>query len=140
MLSHHAFGVLSFGALIVFEKGHACGLTGALMEATNLFTNLRTLLDKFEFKDSVPMLYLINGLFFTISFFVLRILYFSYAGYHVLYKNWQNFDEVLSTPLKICIIVCYAVGQGLQYFWFTKIWSGFVKVLARTFKSGDKEV
>ena len=108
------------------------------MEATNLFTNLRALLDKFEFKDSVPMLYLMNGVVFTVSFFTVRVLYFSYAGYHVLYKNWRNFDEALATPLKICIIVCYAVGQGLQYFWFSKIWSGFIKLAMRTFKSEKK--
>jgi len=137
MIIHHVFGLISFVFLLVYETGHCCGLTAMLMECTNLFVNTRALLDKLGYKDNFPKLYLINGVGLTLSFFFARILYFTYAGYYVLVRNWDAFSKALDSKLQISIIIGYAIGQVLQYVWFVKIFQGFINVALRTFNTKE---
>lgn len=140
MIIHHTVGLFSFGALIAYSSGHCCGLTAILMEVTNLFVNMRALLEKLGYKDSYPMLYLINGVGITISFFLARILYFSYSGYYVLILHWKEFSTSFNSFLQASIIIGYVVGLSLQYVWFIKIFQGMIKVAHRTFAQSATDI
>jgi hypothetical protein len=134
MVVHHIMGLISFSALLIYGAGHSCGMTGMVLEGTNLFVNLRAILDKLGYKESFPLLYVFNGIGITISFFLARVLYFTYAGYHVIYVHRDTFFGTLSEGLSGSILVGYIFGLSLQYFWFYKIFTGLIKVVSRTVK------
>lgn len=129
-IGHHVFGILSFGVLVADGSGHGLILAAIILEFTNPIVNTRYLMDKFQYRETYPTLYIFVGAMMTLGFFILRICFFSYAGYYNFTgARLTEFLEWDSTLAQVVTIISYTFGIGLQYFWFFKIMKGLLKLL-----------
>jgi hypothetical protein len=124
-LTHHTFILICWGQLIAGKYGQLFSLVGALCEGSTPFVNFRWFLDKMGMKESP--LYLYNGLSMTLSFFVLRVVGFLWAGTRLVAQR----EGLVALPAQnsALFVLSYMVGTGLQLFWFNKIFKGAMKAL-----------
>jgi hypothetical protein len=92
---------------------------------------------KMGMKDSHPMLYLLVGISMTIAFFIVRICFFTTAGWYIC---WVKLDLLLQMPTGfLCVVATgYSIGVFLQYFWFYKIARGLIKLVMKSSKTAKK--
>lgn len=141
---HHVAGIMgnSFSILLDDGFGSIAQLT-FITEFSTFFVNARFLLA--QHKLSKTTIYLVNGIFMTLSFFVVRIVYYTYILFFVyrdmgLYdsERMKNYPENRVMMRQTCVIL-YFVMYGLQLFWFYKIFSGLMKVLMGGSKKAKTE-
>lgn len=125
-LGHH-LAVLAVGYMSSI-RGHVHGLVMGLLlcEATAPFVNARWFLLILNRKHT--LLYLINGILMTVSFFVLRIVFM--GGLFVYNEVYLHASFLSLPPSTVAVIFLGSViGYSLQIFWFHKIVCGVVKAL-----------
>ena len=139
MVVHHVMGFYCFMGLMYFNMGHSMLLSSSAIEITNPIVNTRYFVDKLGMKNTHPNLYMVIGATMTVAFFFVRIIYFSNAGFSVL---WTHRVELYNTEpaFKYMVWIGYAVGCSLQYTWFYKIGEGMVKLVGKSNKSSAKKV
>ena len=147
MMLHHCqclFGI----AVGLYLDGFLGSLSSVtlIMEASTIFVNLRFVLFEHDMREGV--LYIINGVFMAISFFVFRICWFNYALFSVcmdlMVYNWDTFTrELYPTQVKkvlaIIAIIVYVLFYGLNLYWFSRIILGFAKILGLTSETIQEE-
>jgi hypothetical protein len=125
---HHIVCLMFWYELLVGGYGHVFGMGGMFLECTTPFINQRYFMDKAGQKDS--LLYVINGVFMTVLWFIFRICFFAGVGYRI--YAFRTELMALSTRQIINVIVPYVAGYALQFFWFSKIVKGILKVLRQS--------
>ena len=123
---HHTAGIYAFTSLVKWGMGHGMAVTTFLLEATNFFNNFRWFLDTAKMKESHSTLYLANGVVFTLSFFVVRIVGFTGAGYHYL---WVLRDQLFSLHRDyFTMVICtYFIALASSICGSTNSASGFIR-------------
>ena len=133
---HHIAALWYFWSCIYYELGHGTIMTVCLVELSNAFNNNRMFISKAQVADgrsfakAYPMLNLVNGLLFTVSFFVTRVIGFPYIGWWTLLENRA---ELLTYPLmfKVSIHSNFITGVTMQFYWFDKIVRGMYSLLTK---------
>ena len=135
MLFHHFISGTTFIDLLATNIGHNVGILVLLFEATTPFMNMRFLLSKMNMKHSI--LYKINGIIFTVGWFIFRIGLGVYGGYVL----WQMRDQLWEAPpftRWFSMIGTFFGGFALQCFWAVRIAKGFYKAISTTENSDKK--
>jgi len=88
------------------------------------------------FAEEFPLVNLINGLFFLVSFFVLRLIGFTFIGYYTIW-HLRPILMTLPTHFIISIHLNFSATCAMQFYWFEKILRGFYKKLMEAIR-GDK--
>ena len=128
---HHTAGIYAFVHLVKWGMGHGMAVTTFLLESTNLFNNFRWFLDTAKMKESHSTLYMANGILFTLSFFIVRIVSYTCAGYHYLWVLRDQFYS-LHRDYVVLVLSTYCIALGLQYMWFYKLSTGLYKILTKS--------
>ena len=131
---HHVAGIMgnTFALLLDDGFGSVAQLT-FITEFSTFFVNARFLLAKHKLSSTT--IYIVNGLLMTLSFFVVRVVYYKWILFSV-YRNMglydsermKNYPENKVMMRHACVFL-YIVMYFLQLFWFYKIFSGLMKVL-----------
>jgi len=129
ILFHHIFvPVVGFPALMYFRQGYGDCLLGTsfLIESSTPFVSFRVILVHLQMKES--LLYVVNGIFMLISFFLCRVMLFP-----ILYWWYSSVSglSLLSTIISVPMWVHLAV-IGLwtpQLMWFNRMLKGSIKVI-----------
>ena len=124
-LVHHLTAIFTWVQLLGWGVGHTLGLVAIIAECTTPFVNNRWFLDKANMKDG--LVYLLNGLLMTFSWFVVRVLGFLWLG-TVVY-GWRDQIALLPFHHGIALVGSYLIGLALQLFWFKKMVRGAIKTL-----------
>ena len=132
---HHIAGIFAFVHLVKWQLGHGMAVTTFMLEMTNGFNNLRWFLDTAKMKESHATLYLVNGIAFTLSFFIVRIVGFTGAGIHYMWTLRDEFFNMHPSYVRL-VISTYCIAFSLQYMWFYKLSTGLYKMLTK--KKGNK--
>lgn len=135
---HHTAGIFAFAHLAKWNMGHGIALSTFMLESTNVFNNLRWFLDTAGMKESHSTLYLGNGIVFTVSFFVIRVVAFTMAGYHYMIVKGDQFWGQ-HWHYKALFLTTYFTCFSLQYFWFSKLAQGLYKILTKPKKAKKVE-
>ena len=118
--------------LYIARIGHGQVMLAMVVELTNHLTCGRDILHKLNMHETHPRLYMYVGTSMTVSFFLLRIVWFTYAAiksFILKYDEWRAPGVPL--PIYISCTVFAFSGLALQYFWFSKIWAGLLKLLKK---------
>lgn len=135
---HHGASILSYGHLLYVGYAHHMALAAITMEATTPFMNFRWFLDVSGARKTYPTLYMVNGLFSTVLWFLFRIIEPTATIYLFLYRQFGQL-LALGPIATVVLTTCSAVGYFLQIFWFYKIVKGALKVLSATPKQSKQE-
>jgi hypothetical protein len=126
MIAHHVAGLICINWLIIFNYGHAMIFTVCAVEFTSPFINLRYFFDQFEMKTSPWYIY--NGIAITVLWFLIRILFFAWAGYASIFHQWD--ELVAKGPIDVFVVAGgFSFGYSMQVFWFYKICKGLISKL-----------
>ena len=145
---HHVVAITGAvgGAVIQGVFGSLSQLTW-FTEGSTFFVNLRWLLATHHLTDNI--VYIVNGLMMTLSFFFYRIVLYTYMIFWVIYPvTIDQVNYVKEYPTKAeqyfgyFLIIAYIIMGSLQVFWFNKILQGLLKALGiikKPVKSNKKE-
>uniref|UniRef100_A0A7S3YPV9 TLC domain-containing protein n=1 Tax=Lotharella globosa TaxID=91324 RepID=A0A7S3YPV9_9EUKA len=131
---HHITAILAFIQMSAWGFGHSLGMMIIVLETTTPFVNQRWFFEKTGMKVTHPALYVANGLAMVILWFLLRILLVGWVGIRLIAVREQVAS--MAWPQVLTVVCTYAVGYGLQFFWFYKILRGAIKALSKV--SGKK--
>jgi hypothetical protein len=125
---HHTVCLAGLYIVYVKKTMHNILLAGMVLEITTPIVSGRIILDKCGAFRQYPSLKLIVGGIMTVSFFFVRIVYFTNG-------MWVAFDmhhsELAEYDLSLTF-TCYTTFMillCLQYHWFGKIMSGIIKLV-----------
>jgi len=129
-LAHHLTICTAWLVLLIGGWGQGLALLGQVMEATTPFINLRWFLDKAGRKEGT--LYFVNGCLMLGLWFFFRIL----GSLLMVYCTFRQIEDGASTqevPWWILVFLgCTgAMIISLQFYWFSKIVRGAIKVLRK---------
>ena len=146
---HHTAALWYFGSCIYFELGHGTLMTVCMVELSNAFNNNRMFISKAQVADgrsiakAYPLVNVLNGVVFTLSFFVTRVIGFPFIGWWTLLENRT---ELLTYPLmfQVSLHFNFIIGVSMQFYWFDKIARGMYSLLTKSDKgkgvSGDDKM
>lgn len=124
-LMHHLVILVCYSDLYVAGVGAIVITPSLLCELSTPFVNLRWMLYVTGQKNTRT--YFLNGLALTFTWFVTRILWYSFLGFKVFLMRDQIFSRgMLQGSI---FMFSYFTGLTLQYFWFSKILRGSIRVL-----------
>lgn len=126
---HHIAGMIAFYHLATWNMGHGMALSTFMLEITNGFNNLRWFLDTAGVKKT-STIYMANGVLFTLSFFIIRIVAFTFSGFHYFYIMRDQFYKLPIEYIGLTLST-YSIAASLQYFWFSKLSVGLYKMLTK---------
>lgn len=134
---HHISGAWYFYNCLQYEICQGSLMSVCLVELSNFFNNNRLYMSKAlansgkSFSKEYPNINLGNGVCFTFSFFVLRILGFTHIGWWTLWKQRQVLTQS-SMHFQISSHVCFLTGISMQFYWFFKILKGLIDLIKKT--------
>jgi hypothetical protein len=129
-LIHHFLGIFGIGASLFFGGVNCVVATSTLItEASTPFTNMRALMAIHD-APKKGFLFTFIGIGFTLSFFVVRVVYLGILMAIMIYGNYQLQPNYLKQPLYVYwTYFVFIGGYGLNLFWWAKIWHGFKKAI-----------
>jgi len=122
-LVHHVVVIVSLMQMMT-GYGHCFALAAGMTELTTPFVNNRWFMDKFGMKSSP--LFVANGMIMLVSWFFVRVCYFTYVGYRLIGMREQLFT--INWFGLFFFILNYLAAFCLQLIWFQKILMGALKV------------
>ena len=137
MCLHHGSAIYCAIYLMYNDFGHVFIVVTAIMEISTPFADIRWILDCLELKSN-PV-YLINGVIFTLLWFIVRICFFGWTGWkYIIYELRPLLLEMDSTSFHT-VQGGYIVGYGLQVYWFYLIFKGLMKAMGKLDSKGNKK-
>jgi hypothetical protein len=82
-------------------------------------------------------IYVINGLFMTFLWFILRVCLFAWLGVRIF--SMRSDVLTLTSVQRNTVLFSYFVGYSLQLFWFNKILRGALKAIGIGTKKESKK-
>jgi hypothetical protein len=132
---HHVSGAWYIRSCLFNKVGYGSLLAMNITEISNFFNMIRffigTITDKAgaSITKRFPLVELVNGLLFSISFFILRIYGFTHIGWWSLIHERAELAKQ-SGEFQITIHCCFIIGISLQFYWMYLISIGLYKLLA----------
>eukprot|EP00931_Biecheleriopsis_adriatica_P081926 TRINITY_DN55286_c0_g1_i1.p1 TRINITY_DN55286_c0_g1~~TRINITY_DN55286_c0_g1_i1.p1 ORF type:complete len:248 (+),score=27.85 TRINITY_DN55286_c0_g1_i1:71-814(+) len=125
-LVHHVCCLIAWSQLTAGSYGMGIALVAMCCELSTPFLNVVYFMDKVGL--SAHPLYLANGIWTIIVFFIVRIC--CYGGLVV--RIYQMRQGLFSLPVQnICVfLTCYLAGLALQSFWFMKMCSAALNAIS----------
>jgi hypothetical protein len=136
MLFHHVLGIFSMIYTAVHHIGTGMVVCIVVLEATSPFVNFRWFFEKNGLKQTSPILYIVNGVMITLSWFLLRICFYGWMIVSFVFNRWSELMTYDNHMHTVVVVVGLAGGYILQVVWFKKIFVGMLKAL----KSSNKTV
>jgi hypothetical protein len=135
---HHTTGIIAFWICLYYNMAHGTSASVWIMEITTPFINFRWFMEKNGSKTSFPVAYMLNGLIMTVLWAVFRCCAYTYSGYYYMIVVWDEFSK-LPMPLVLNISVSFVIASSLQWFWFSKIVRGLLKVIGGSSKQSSSK-
>ena len=135
-LLHHFLGIVgAVGALVTGRYILTLSVASCINELSTPNVNIRYFLA--VHKKTNGLLYIVNGLTFTVLFFIFRNVWQTWMVFRVLLPAFyrdnfgNNEDNVFITECLWCLMAMYFTLCGLNALWFHKIFSGCMKTLRK---------
>jgi len=117
---HHTVCLTGLYIVYVKKTMHNVFLAGMVLEITTPIVSGRIILNKCGVFRQYPSLKLIVGGVMTVSFFFVRIVYFTNGVWYLFYVNPSEFDQ-FDLSLTVSCYISLMTLLCLQYYWFGKI-------------------
>lgn len=117
MLFHHFMSM--FGGIYLYSINISqLYLTALFVELSNFNLNIKDIMDILELKDN--NIYLINGILFSITFFISRIVYapICLKSAYILTNELTKYENISIDYIPIILVSSFTI---LNLYWFSKI-------------------
>ena len=127
---HHFLAIL--GSIAGIYGGGYMAVTASvslITEFSTPFVNIRSIL--YDLKETSGTIYIINGLMMTISFFLCRCIFQAWFVYVKLLPAVYSPNKIASN-FELFSFYSYLVLVVLNFYWFSKMLTGCIKVLKKS--------
>ena len=134
MLVHHILLLILVNniSINVVTTSYVCCLFVGVPEITSLLYNISYIIHNIDYwKIRLQKTNVLIRVSFCFSFLLIRVLWWSYVGPHVMYRAYSN------NGYKI-ILVTYPIFQSMQYYWGSTIIKKLQKYLTTSKNIGNK--
>ena len=128
-LLHSLFSILATFTIYLSQVGHGFAVLFLLYELSTPFMNIRWFLSSLDMKDT--LLYSINGLVFTITFLLVRIVFGLSFSVKIII-NILTMEDPRIKIIRIPFVLSAIILNSLNIFWFSQIYHGFMAHLKRS--------
>eukprot|EP01126_Amoeba_proteus_P030314 TRINITY_DN2_c1_g1_i6.p1 TRINITY_DN2_c1_g1~~TRINITY_DN2_c1_g1_i6.p1 ORF type:complete len:247 (-),score=13.48 TRINITY_DN2_c1_g1_i6:237-977(-) len=133
MVIHHLLSLTCYGYALYDQRMLWWGALDGLCEITTIFMNNLYLLRELGLKDKYPIVTLINGFLFWLTYIIFRLILFPvWLGgvyyditYHSSIVNWESFSPIQRFLYPFTNLVLFVLSCS----WFWKINKGLNKLL-----------